>query len=398
MSARPNDADAVLDRALETTAGEADVEHTVVLERPWRSPPDTLSLAVRYRIRRAVHGASVEARVGPHEVALDRPQRLESVQVNKPWGREIWFSGIEARGESGVVTGAGVLPLSHYLALAPRRLTGLAPVILLKVLDPNPQPVIGDLYFEVHEEKREVYVVTHVDPTAWPDGSGRIRFGMNQALRRRYADDAAFRRAYLAAVRDYEQVRRAIDTGEAVAPGHEAGLRAAMDAFTSLETLRVGDVVVVPNWLPHSLQHGVRVVEFQTPTYERYILSFAQRVLTQEHWDTADALARIRLDRPPPPRFQQVGNDVEQIVAFDDFGVWRIRLAPGASQQLPSHPGYAMCMVVGGRVDVGGLELCAEQAAFVPGSALSGAHHAARARLHNPGPAPALVLAAAPNL
>ncbi len=26
-------------------------------------------------------------------------------------------------------------------------------------------------------------------------------------------------------------------------------------------------------------QHGVRVVEFQTPTYERFIISFAQRVL-----------------------------------------------------------------------------------------------------------------------
>ena len=90
------------------------------------------------------------------------------------------------------------------LASAPRHLRGDAPVALLKVLDPAPEPVLGDLYFELHETKQEVYVVTHVDRRAWPDGRGAIRFGMNAARRAVYADDAKFRAAFLKAVREYE--------------------------------------------------------------------------------------------------------------------------------------------------------------------------------------------------
>jgi hypothetical protein len=271
--------------------------------------------------------------------------------------------------------------------------------VLLKILDPRPEPVLGDLYFEVHREKQEVYVVTSVDRGAWPDGRGRIRFGMNQALRATYADDAAFRADYLRAVTEYEQLRRASDAGAQVAPASEAAARANMERFTALRTLAPGDVVVVPTWLPHSLQHGVRVVEFQTPTYERYILSFAQRVLTQPHWDTAYAVPRMTLDAPPEPCFEAVAPGVERIVAFADFRVWRVSIAPGAEFDLPGHTDYALCMVVEGLVEIGALTLEAEQAALVPGATLADpARRQALAGVRNPGDVPVTLLVAAPDL
>ena len=297
----------------------------------------------------------------------DRPVKLVPVSVAKPWGREIWYSAIEARGESRVLAEEGELPLSAYLEAA-----GIpAPVILLKVLDPRPEPVRGDLYFEVHEHKREVYVVASVDRSAWPDGTGRIRFGMNQEMRRQFADDARFRAAYLAVVREYEGVRRRIDGGEEVPTEEEARKRAAMDAFTSLRSLRPGDVVVVPPWTPHALQHGTRVVEFQTPTYERYIISFAQKVLTQDGWDSERAIARLCLDPPGAPVFEKVSSGVERIASFDDFGVWRASVQRHDPLGLPSHGGYALCMALEGQVVVGGVKLGPEEACLVPGPGLA---------------------------
>jgi hypothetical protein len=394
------DSDRALDQALSSASppGATTLRQTLILERDWLPTPDTLALDASYHITTDEYGQRVLATLGPHELYLDEPIRLASVCVPKPWGQEIWLTGIEARGESGVQTGAGVLPLSQYLALAPRRLASGAPLVLLKVLDPSPQPVLGDLYFEAHQEKQEVYVVSHVDPDAWPDGRGAIRFGMNPALRRRYGDDEVFRRDYLAAVKHYHAVRQAIDAGAAVAPGEEAQRRSAMEAFTHLRELAVGDVVVVPTWLPHSLQHGVRVIEFQTPSYERYIISFAQKVLTQDHWDSEAAVARMRLDAPGPPCFEALADGVERIVAFDDFGVWRITLEARQDFTLPDHASYGLCMVVQGRVTLGPLALAAEEAAFVPAAALTPAHRDRAARLVNCGEDRATVLLAAPEL
>jgi hypothetical protein len=333
------------------------------------------------------------------EPDLDLPVELVTVEIPKPWGRELWFTGIEARGESAVRTAAGDVRLSEYLARDPDRLVRNAPLVLLKILDPRPEPVLGDLYFEVHAEKREVYVVTHVDPAAWPDGRGGIRFGMDQRVRAGYADDTAFRRDYLRAVETYERVRRRIDAGECVPAETERATRTAMDRFTALETLGVGDVVAVPTWLPHSLQHGVRVVEFQTPTYERYVISFAQRVLTQDHWDSAFAVPRMTLDAPPPPLLETIAPGVERIVAFDDFSVWRVTLGGGATFELPDHPAYALCMTVQGSITLGPLRLGPERAALVPGATLTDRRlRRSLATASNPGAAPAVFLVAAPDL
>ena len=135
--------------------------------------------------------------------------------IPKPWGEEIWFTGMEARGESRVRVDGGDLALSEYLALAPQHLCGGQPPVLLKILAPDSASPQGDLYFELHAEKQEVYIVTHVDPAAWPDGRGAIRMGVDPAQRAASASDADLRARFLQAVLDYEQVRREIDAADA---------------------------------------------------------------------------------------------------------------------------------------------------------------------------------------
>ena len=267
---------------------------------------------------------------------LAAPLRLEPVYIPKPWGQEIWYTGIEARGQSRVSDGRFSLPLPWVLDLlqSPEQ----APVTLLKVLDPFPDEVRGDLYFELHEIKQEVYVVTAIDADAWPQGAGQIQMGFCQAKRAQLGSDDNFRQAYLAAVDDYRQVRqeldRLLDQGLVLAElpasllAREQQLRRQMNSFVAHRPLQVGDVVRVPCYLPHALQHGVQVVEFQTPVYERKILSFAQKVLTQNHWDTAQAMAMATLDAPQPELFQTLhqGADytLELLAEFGDFEVLRL--------------------------------------------------------------------------
>lgn len=321
------------------------------------------------------------------------PVRLIPVHIPKPWGQEIWYSGMEQRGESRALLADGTeLPLSSYLGHDPHRSSANEPVLLLKVLDPLPEPVRGDLYLEVHREKREVYIVTHIDGTAWPDGTGGIRFGMSQEKRADHADDATFRGAFLEAVKSYEKVRRAIDSGT-VSPFlvmQELSLRKRMDAFTHMRPLKVGDVVHVPTWFPHSLQHGVRVVEFQTQTYERLIVSFAQKVLTQDHWDTADAIDGMSVGPPPLQQPEHVSPGIERIARFDHFNVWRVCSDAGRFA-LPDELPYAVVMCLGGPASIGALRLAPQQAALIPMAALANTTLSTQDE-------PSLLLVAAPGL
>lgn len=343
---------------------------------------------------------------------LSRALRLEPVSIAKPWGREIWYTGMEARGLSAVTDGRYSIPLAWLIGLFPEQLMGVldpggdclddatarrAPN-LLKILDPLPEPVYGDLYFELHEEKREVYVVTHIDRSAWPDGVGGIRFGFDAALRASFDSEADFRNAYLQAVTDYREVRVEVDGlvdglreregialhepvpaeqirvwQEELPPAllaREAALRATMDAFTSIKPLRVGDVVKVPLLMPHALQHGVRAVEFQTPVYERRILSFAQKVLTQGHWDSSEAVAMMAPDLLDGDDLDVLVDNArirrEQIVRFQDFEVQRIVLQPQVQWRLPTSSSYSLVMLVQGSAAVGDQQLEREQAVFVP--------------------------------
>jgi hypothetical protein len=154
-----------------------------------------------------------------------------------------------------------------------------------------------------------------------------------------------------------------------VDPAVELEARSAYEAFTDVRALQPSDVVVVPTWTPHSLQHGVRVVEFQSPTYERYIIAFAQKVLTQNHWDSEYAIANMSLDTPAEPVFEPLGERFERIARFDQFNVCR-GIATNDASRLPTNLPYALIVALDEPLLVRGLVLEAEQAAFVSHSAL----------------------------
>ena len=330
----------------------------------------------------AAPGSQYQAWTALHGLASWEPGmllELSPVTVPKPWGREIWYSGVEQRGVCSFACGGGRSPIPWLRAVVPDGGLGAAaePLVLLKILAPHPQPVVGDLYFELHEEKREVYVVTGIDPEAWPGGLGGIRLGFDPRRLADYPDQQAFRQAYLRAVQAYEAVRRELDglAGQGLAPGpaqleQERVLREAMNDFTCLQPVGVGDVVTVPLRVPHSLQHGVRTIEFQTPVYERKILSFAQQVQTQDHWDTAEAVQSMLLEAPPQPGFpvlqQGEGLRVERVVDFPDFEVHRITLQGGARLDLEAGNSYGLLMVAAGSLLLAGAAFRAEQAMLLP--------------------------------
>ncbi len=105
-------------------------------------------------------GSSVEhiaETLGIAVLNFSAPLRLQPVHIPKPWGQEIWYTGIEARGVSLVISETGITPLPWVIALDSQRILGAHEQLnLLKILDPLPDEVFGDLYFELHEKKREV--------------------------------------------------------------------------------------------------------------------------------------------------------------------------------------------------------------------------------------------------
>lgn len=343
------------------------------------------------------------SKLGIPYLQVSKPWPLEVVRVEKPWGAEIWYTGIEQRG----VCTAGGIPLPWLLDCLPTEHIGSATErnpLLLKILDPLPNPDLGDLYFELHDQKIEVYVITHVDTKVWPNGVGKIRYGFNQDVRRNYDSDSEFKSAYLQAVTEYQncrnQIDQLLDQNKAAAgialndptpsnlmdqwlvavPSHlneqEKALKEAMEAFTYFKDIAVGDVIKVEPYFPHSLQHGVRVIEFQTASYERYILSFGQKVLTQSHWDTAEALDKAVLDTPPEtPMIQQQiasGGKLEVIADFSAFTAQRLSLEADSEYQLPNSNDYCIVICASGEVEIGNQTLGQEQAILIPANLESG--------------------------
>ena len=335
-------------------------------------------------------------------IRLDAPLALETVRIDKPWGAEVWYTGIETRGVCSVQG----TPLPWLIELGGKLVLGgdeKAPV-LLKILDPLPDDVYGDLYFEMHEEKIEVYIVTEIDKRAWPDGQGAIRFGFSEERLGEFESRDAFTSAYAESVSAYRQVRNEIDAkfdefraaenltvSDVVRPEkleawkaridpavieQERELRTAMNSFTAMQPLQVGDVVRVPPFTPHSLQHGVRVIEFQTPHYERYILSFAQKVLTQDHWDTDEAIGQInwdaRFDKSLATIASGNGYTAQMAADFSAFEVHRISIDAGKQFDLPSNDSYTLAISIIGQPRVAGMTLAPEQAALLPAN-LAGA-------------------------
>jgi hypothetical protein len=331
---------------------------------------------------------------------LSQPIKLQSVSIAKPWGREIWYTGIEQRGLSLVSDGQFSMPLAWLIGLVPGQMMGSSEGLpgLLKILDPLPEEVYGDLYFELHEEKREVYVVTHVDEKAWPESIGRIRFGFSPKVRNSYDSDSEFRSSYLKAVVTYRLVRDEIDKlvdnmrcrdgialDEPVSVLHakrwqeelpaelcerELSARKAMELFTQLRPLEIGDVVKVPLLMPHSLQHGVRTIEFQSPVYERKILSFCQKVLTQEGWDTEEAVQLMSLESTESRDLEVIQEESavlrELVAQFSDFEVQRLTLKNSGIWTLTGTNTHKLVITIDGFLDIGGCKVGPEQAVFIP--------------------------------
>tara|TARA_A100001037_G_C15103993_1_gene615427 strand:+ start:159 stop:1400 length:1242 start_codon:yes stop_codon:yes gene_type:complete len=299
------------------------------------------------------------------QLQLGVPMPLLEVKIDKPWGNEIWFTGMESRGETQIKTPQGPLPLSKYLALAPLTIHGGQPIVLVKQLNPISKPLLGDLYLEAHRIKHEVYVVTNIDRSAWPSGRAKIRLGINQRLRSEYSEDQDFREDYLKAVDSYEaHTRHDIKTEASLRRAEE--LRLNMNRFTQLQTIVEGTVVDVPPLFPHSLPHGVQVIEFQTPTYERMVIAASQPVVTQEQWDSSEAINKIHTGSIKVSKAPLTKKKIAPISSPFGFQTWIVTLEPNEEILFDPNLAYAITFTLSGVVDVGGLIQQNHKAIFVP--------------------------------
>ena len=157
----------------------------------------------------------------------------------------------------------------------------------------------------------------------------------------------------------------------------EKELRQKAYAYIGRVSVEVGDVVTFPALQVHSLQHGIRVIEFQTPHYERLIVMFAQKVLTQNHWDTDRAMDLINTEpyRLPKPQLltEEDGYLEERIVDFPDFSSERIRMDENISRKFQCEGRYHLIICVKGKLRLesqsgSSLELLPEEAVFLPAS------------------------------
>jgi hypothetical protein len=271
--------------------------------------------------------------------------RLEVLNIPKPWGHEGWYTGVEKRGVVKVADEYGKTELPYALTLFKKQLLAdySAALILLKTLNPVAEDVLGDLYYEMHEEKWEVYVVTEIDKTAWPSGTGIIKAGLHPDKIAEYQQNNAEKwsevllKDFKKAIAEYENIRRQIDESTAdistELSAQELLLRKKAAEFVGDCSVKVGDIVSFPVFQMHSLRHGIKVIEFQTPHYERLIVMFAQKVITQKHWDTADALSKMHPEVYQQPELeklhQSAGMLVERFVDFPQFTADRISLDTG---------------------------------------------------------------------
>ena len=308
------------------------------------------------------------------------PIPLSACEVGKLWGCERWFTGSERRGSARVGETAQAPWLQHALDLLPQAILGSfagQPPILLKVLEPHAAAAWGDLYLEVHREKWEVYLVLGVDSAVWPDNRGELLCGpLAEALQQLDAD--ALRQQLRHRIRAYEGIRRTIDTqleqvladvggiAQADLPARqhaqsclpaewlqeEQHRRKAVESLLAALPLQRGDVVTLPPTTLHSLRAGIRVLEFQTPTYERLIAMSSQKVLTQPHWDTQAALQLANMQPISPAakaRFRVNGVQCQSLADFPQFTAHRCLFEPGQRTQFPHAECYQLLFVAHGQ-------------------------------------------------
>ncbi len=320
------------------------------------------------------------------------PFRLQPCFVPKPWGREVWLTGIEKRGIALACDAHGSTKLPYALGLFPAPLMGIeggVEPILLKILEPAAEDSLGDLYLEVHKEKWEVYVVLSVKKRAWPTGEGLLLAGVDLELQTGLQSKSAtkwegiYENGLKKKIEAYQKVRQKLDAwldeemekhnfddSQREAPGprrklllkapaalneQEQTLRKDVEGMLGQIPLKRGDIVSLPPGVLHSLRRGIRVVEFQTPTYERWIAMFNQKTLTQAHWDTKMALKHMRKAPYSIPKVKVLQKEadwkMEQVVDFPQFTVTRLRLNHAGDVYTPSIPhslAYQLVFVSGG--------------------------------------------------
>ena len=148
-----------------------------------------------------------------------------------------------------------------------------------------------------------------------------------------------------------------------------------------MKPISAGDVIRVRPFVPHSLQNGVRVIEFQTAHYERHILSFAQKVMTQDHWDTGTILDEIEIDEEAEAGHTIIESSdgvlVEAIAEFPEFTAIRITLSPSRQYKMEIKH-YGVVIGVTGRSVIShhsknlaasiDIDIDVEQAYLIPGT------------------------------
>ena len=315
------------------------------------------------------------------------PLQLKVLKIPKPWGYEGWYTGVEKRGVVNVVDKYGKTELPYALNLFKKQMLAddSESLILLKTLNPVAKKTIGDLYFELHEKKWEVYVVTEIDKTAWPSGTGIIKAGLHpdkiEEYKNKYGNNwkEILLREFKSAVSEYENTRRMIDhSQEGISKKileKEERLRDKASDFVGDLPVKVGDIISFPVFQIHSLRHGIKVVEFQTPHYERLILMFAQKVLTQNHWDTEDAIIKMETEVYHPPKLDCIHNseylDVERFTDFPQFNFDRIRMAPKNTYEIQLDGRYQLLIIISGIAAVvsntgKSIKLKKEESLFLP--------------------------------
>ena len=338
------------------------------------------------------------------DLTPNRAFKLTPVNIPKPWGQEVWFTGIEERGVSRVelIPGESII-LPIILSTLGKGATSntTSPPILLKILDPKPNPKTGSLYFELHQEKQEVYIVSKVHPEAWPTGKGRMKYGIDQKQRLKFPSQDDFKDAFKQLCLDYEACRSEVELEfdkrrhlaglgpkdqipeplletwhKSLPPGlaqKEATLQNQLDNLTGWLNLSVGDVVKVQKTVPHSLQYGITVIEFQTPVYERFIITFNQKVLTQDHWDIDAAFDIMTIEEPKPQTLKSItDNDtvlLEEAVSFESFDVIRVSQRKETYTLDLSDFGHAIIFALKGKLQVIGMSALAldtGEACFIP--------------------------------
>jgi len=295
--------------------------------------------------------------------------RLLPVSIAKPWGRELWYTAVEERGISRADCAGVPVDLPRLFSRQGQWGIGDArQLLLLKALVANAGAERGQLYLELHQHKWEAYLVTHLDPRAWPEGVATMRLGTNSQLLTAYGCERRFRRDLAAALHDCESLRAKAHSGEGTAAAvsdEEQAARAHLAQFWGYRQIRVGDSVLIPPRIPHGLPHGVRVLEVQTPHYERLVLCFNQRMQTQTAWDIEEGLALMDLADPPPPGATPLpspsGCRIEELLETPFFVLRRLTLEPGRRLELPLTRLYGLLCVVAGQGSAGSAQLrCGE--------------------------------------